>query len=152
MTRKRLLTLLLTLALALATAPAVLAQDESPAPEEGTETETTESTFDPASVEEWNEDEALILYSLLEDRLLAMGVAEEDMDEAAAYLQETYGDLDEEDIADLMEYAFASGFMDELSTEEEGETVDMGDEEFGQSEEEEPDIDSDIGDDEEEDD
>ena len=73
-----------------------------------------------------------------------------DMDEAMAYLKETYGELDEEDIADLMEAAFISGAMDELGTEEEGEAVDLGDDEFLQSDEEEPDIDIEIGDDEEE--
>ena len=40
--------------------------------------------------------------------------------------------------------------MDELGTEEEGEAVDLGDDEFLQSDEEEPDIDIEIGDDEEE--
>ena len=106
--------------------------------------------FDPAAVEEWDEDEALVFYNLLQERLLAMGVAAEDMDEAMAYVQETYGELDEEDIADLMEAAFISGAMDELSTEEEGEAVDLGDDEVLQSDEEEPDVDIEIGDDEEE--
>ena len=138
MTRTRLITALLTLALALASAPAVLADSHEGEP------------FDPAAVEEWNEDEALVFYNLLQERLLAMGVAAEDMDEAMVYVQETYGELDEEDIADLMEAAFISGAMDELSTEEEGEAVDLGDDEVLQSDEEEPDVDIEIGDDEEE--
>ncbi len=98
MSRTRFLTLFLTLALALATAPAVMAQEE-------------EAAFDPASVAEFNEDEALIIYGLLRDRLAAYGVAEEDMVAAI----------------DWMDGEF-------LSQER------SGDDEFGQAEEDEPEM------------
>jgi len=106
MPRARFLTLLLTLALLLAAAPAVVAQEE-------------ESTFDPASVAEFNEDEALIIYGLLRDRLAAYGVAEEDTFAAIEW-------LDDE---------FLSQRGDEDGAESDAET---GDDEFGKSEEDEP--------------
>ena len=98
MSKSRFLTLFLTLALALATTPAVMAQEE-------------EAAFDPASVADFNEDEALIIYGLLRDRLAAYGVAEEDMVAAI----------------DWMDGEF-------LSQER------SGDDEFGQAEEDEPEM------------
>ena len=115
MTRTRLITLLLTMALALATAPAVLAQDEE------------SSTFDPANIEEFNEDEALIIYGLLRDRLAAYGVAEEDMVAAI----------------DWLDGEFLTQRGDEGGADSDAET---GDDEFGKSEGDEPE----LGDDEEE--
>ena len=92
MSRTRLLTLLLTLALALAAAPAVTAQEESPAADAGTST-----AFDPASIPEFQRDEALAAYALFRDELLAMGVAEEDLGEATAYLEgEAQAEMTEE--------------------------------------------------------
>ena len=87
MSKSRILTLVLTLALALAAAPAVMAQDESAAPEASPEAGTTAETFDPGSVPEFNQDEALIAYAIFREELLAMGVAEEDIGEATAYLE-----------------------------------------------------------------
>jgi TATA-binding protein-associated factor Taf7 len=83
MKKTRLLTGLLALALALATAPAVMAQDESAAPEAAASAEP----FDPASVPEFQEDEALAAYLLFRDTMLTMGVAEGDLAEATAYLE-----------------------------------------------------------------
>ena len=83
MSKSRFLTLVLALALALATAPAVMAQDESAAPEAAASAEP----FDPAMVPEFQQDEALIAYALFRDQLLAMGVAEEDIGAATAYLE-----------------------------------------------------------------
>jgi rRNA maturation endonuclease Nob1 len=99
----------LTLAFALASAPAVLADSH-----EG-------ESFDPASVEEWNQDETLILYQALENRLLAMGVAQEDMDAAMEYLQGELANLSEEDLEDLAEASAAMGMMEELTTEDDSE-------------------------------
>jgi hypothetical protein len=128
MTRKILGALALTLALALAGAPAVLADSH-----EG-------ESFDPASVEEWNQDEALILYQALQERLLAMGVAEEDMAAAVDYVGETFGNLSEADVDELL--------AGQMLSESEAE---MGDDEFGGSEEDEPELgDDEMGDDEEE--
>ena len=135
MTRRTLITVLLTLAFALAGTPAVLADSH-----EG-------QSFDPSSIEEWNQDEALILYQALENRLLAMGVAEEDLDAAIGYLGGELANLSEEDLEDLAEASAAMGLMDELTAEEEGEDVDMGDGEFGQDEEDEPELGDDEGDD-----
>ena len=105
MTKTRLLTGLLALSMVLATAPAVMAQEE-------------EAAFDPTSVAEFNEDEALIIYGLLRDRLAAYGVAEEDMVAAI----------------DWMDGEF-------LSQER------SGDGEFGQAEEDEPEAGDDEADD-----
>ena len=88
----------------------------------------------------------------LENRLLAMGVAEEDLGAAMDYLGGELANMSEEDLEDLAEASAAMGLMDELTTEDEGETVDMGDDEFGQGEEDEPEMDIDLGDDEEEED
>jgi hypothetical protein len=87
MPKSRFLTLVLALALALATAPAVMAQDESAAPEASPDAAATAETWDPANVPEFQQDEALIAYAIFRDQLLAMGVAEEDLGEATAYLE-----------------------------------------------------------------
>ncbi len=137
MTKTRLITLLLTLALALASTSAVLAQEESPAPEESSAT-----AFDPASVEEWNEDEALILYQQLEEYLLLAGVAEEDIPAAVDYIEETYGNLSPQDVEELL----AAQMLADSD-------ADMGDDEFGQAEGDEPELgDDEMGDDDEEED
>ncbi len=108
---------MLTLTLALAGTAAVVADSHEAA------------TFDPASVEEWNQDEALILYQQLQERLLAMGVAEEDVAAAVDYLGETFGNLSEADVDELL-----AGRM--LADSD----ADMGDDEFGQAEEDEPEL------------
>lgn len=113
MSKARFLTLLLTLALLLTAAPAVVAQEE-------------EAAFDPASVAEFNEDEALIIYGLLRDKLASYGVAEEDTFAAIDW-------LDDE---------FLTQRGDEDGAEADAET---DDDEFGKSEEDEPE----LGDDEE---
>lgn len=123
MIKKALSALALTLTLALAGTAAVVADSH-----EG-------ETFDPASVEEWNQDEALILFQQLQERLLAMGVAEEDVDAAVDYLSETFGNLSEADVDELL----AGQMLAESDAE-------MGDDEFGQAEEDEPE----LGDEEEE--
>lgn len=123
MIRKALSALALTLTLALAGTAAVVADSH-----EG-------ETFDPASVEEWNQDEALILFQQLQERLLAMGVAEEDVDAAVDHLSETFGNLSEADVDELL----AGQMLAESDAE-------MGDDEFGQAEEDEPE----LGDEEEE--
>ena len=117
MIRKALSALALTLTLALAGTAAVVADSH-----EG-------ETFDPASVEEWNQDEALILFQQLQERLLAMGVAEEDVDAAVDYLSETFGNLSEADVDELL----AGQMLAESDAE-------MGDDEFGQAEEDEPEL------------
>ena len=126
MTRKTLTALALTLALALAGAAAVMAQEE-----EG-------STFDPASIPEMNQDEALILYLQWRENMLAAGVAEEDLGEAAAYFEETAGNLSEADVDELL--------VGSMLADSDAE---MGDDEFGDDEEDEPEMELD-GDDEEE--
>ena len=126
MTRKTLTALALTLALALAGAAAVTAQEE-----EG-------STFDPASVPEMNQDEALILYLQLREKRLAAGVAEEDLGEAAAWLEGEAANLSEADVDELL----AGQALAESDAE-------MGDDEFGQSEEDEPEMELGGGDEEE---
>jgi hypothetical protein len=83
MSKTRFLGLVLSSALVLAAAPAVMAQDESPAPDAA----ATAETWDPANVPEFQQDEALIAYALFREELLAMGVAEEDLGEATAYLE-----------------------------------------------------------------
>ena len=117
MIKKALSVLALTLTLALAGTAAVVADSH-----EG-------ETFDPASVEEWNQDEALILFQQLQERLLAMGVAEEDVDSAVDYLSETFGNLSEADVDELL----AGRMLAESDAE-------MGDDEFGQAEEDEPEL------------
>ena len=126
MTGKTLTALALTLALALAGTAAVMAQEE-----EG-------STFDPASVPEMNQDEALILYLQWRENMLAAGVAEEDLGEAAAWLEGEAANLSEADVDELL----AGSMLADSDAE-------MGDDEFGDDEEDEPEMELD-GDDEEE--
>jgi hypothetical protein len=87
MSKIRFLTPVLTLALVLATAPAVMAQDESAAPDASPDAAAAAEPFDPASVPEFQEDEALAAYLLFRNELLEMGVPEEDLGEAAVYLE-----------------------------------------------------------------
>jgi gas vesicle protein len=97
MSKSRFLTLVLALALALATAPAVMAQDESAAPEASPDAAASAEPFDPANVPEFNQDEALAAYLLFRDTMVAMGVAEEDLGEATAYLEgEAQAEMTEE--------------------------------------------------------
>ena len=126
MTGKTLTALALTLALALAGTAAVMAQEE-----EG-------STFDPASVPEMNQDEALILYRQWRENMLAAGVAEEDLGEAAAWLEGEAANLSEADVDELL----AGSMLADSDAE-------MGDDEFGDDEEDGPEMELD-GDDEEE--
>jgi len=107
MSRTRFLTLFLTLALVLATVPAVMAQEEEA------------TTFDPASVSEFNEDEALIIYGLLRDRLAAYGVAEEDMVAAIDWLDGEF--LTQERSGDD-EFGQAEGDEPELGDDEAGDS------------------------------
>jgi len=132
MYKTRLLTLMLALALALATAPAVMAQDESPAADDG-----TSAAFDPSSIPEVNQDEALIVLHQLRESLLAAGIAGEDLDEAVDWLAAEAANLSEADVDELL-----AGKM--LADSE----AEAGDDEFGKAEEDEPE----IGDGEEEED
>lgn len=116
MTRKTLSALVLTLALALTGAVATLAQEE-------------ETSLDPASIPEMNQDEALILYLQWREHMLAAGVAAEDLDEAAAYFEEAAGNLSEADVDELL----AGQALAESDAE-------AGDDEFGQAEEDEPEL------------
>ena len=128
MTRKALSALALSVALALSGTAAVVADSH-----EG-------ETFDPASVEEWNQDEALILFQQLQEELLAMGVAPEDMGAAVTYLEEDFSKLSEADVDELL----AGRMLSDSDAE-------MGDDEFGDSEEDEPELgDDEMGDDDEE--
>ena len=111
MTKARLLAFPLSLALALAGVSAVMAQDESPAAE-------------MPEVAEYNEDEALIIYGWLREEMLAAGMAAEDIPAAFDALEERYGELDEEDIADLAEYYVASEGISRVTDE-------IGDGSFG---------------------
>ena len=130
MTKSRLVTLLLTLALAFAGTSAVLVVSH-----EG-------EAFDPASVPEFNQDEALILYQQLQERLLAMGVSGEGMGGAVAYLAETFGNMSEADVDELL----AGSMLADSDAE-------LGDDEFGDDEGEEPELgDDEAGGDEEDDD
>ena len=117
MTKARLITMLLTLALALAASPAVLADSHEGEP------------FDPASVAEFNEDEALILYLQWREHMLAAGVAGEDLDEAAAYFEGEAANLSEADVDELL----AARMLADSDAE-------MGDDEFGAAEGEEPEL------------
>ena len=122
MSKTRFLTLLLTLALALATAPAVMAQEEEASPEAA----TTGQTFDPASIPEFNRDEALAAYALFREELLAMGVAEEDLGEATAYLE---GEVQSEEMTE------EAGEVEEEAAEVEGEAAEV-EEEMAEGQEE----------------
>ena len=117
MIKKSLSALALTLALALAGTAAVMAQEE-----EG-------STFDPASIPEMNQDEALILDLQWRENMLAAGVVADDLDEAAAYFEEAVGNLAEADVDELLAGQMLAG-----------SDAEMGDDEFGQAEEDEPEL------------
>ena len=110
---------MLALSLALATAPAVMAQDESPASDDGTST-----AFDPSSIPEVNQDEALIAYLAMEEELLAAGVTEEDIGAATDWLA---GEAANIPAAQRDEMLAASMLADR----------DGGDDEFGKAEEDE---------------
>ena len=106
MLKTRLIAFPLTLALALAGTTAVMAQEAEASPDAA----ASGSTFDPASVPEFNQDEALAAYAIFRDTMLAMGVAEEDLGEATAYLEgeaqaEMTGEADEveEEVAEAEE-------------------------------------------------
>ena len=111
MTKTRLVTLLLTLALAFAGTSAVLAEDLSE------EEAAAAAAFDAGQISEGDEDELLIIYTLLRDKLAEAGVVEEDSMGAIEWLDGEF-----------------------LSQER------SGDDEFGQAEEDEPE----LGDEEEE--
>ena len=111
MTKSRLLAFPLTLALALAGASAVVAQDESPAAE-------------MPEVAEYKEDEVLILYHAIRDRMLAAGVGADQIPDAMNELAAQYGDLSEEDLADLAEAYIASEGLSRFTEE-------VGDGDFG---------------------
>jgi len=111
MKKARLLTGLLALSLALATAPAVMAQEE-------------EAAFDPSSIPEVNQDEALIAYLAMEEELLAAGVTEEDIGAATDWLA---GEAANIPAAQRDEMLAASMLADR----------DGGDDEFGKAEEDE---------------
>jgi hypothetical protein len=114
MYKTRLLTPVLTLALVLAMAPAVVAQEAEASPDAAASAEP----WDPAMVPEFQQDEALIAYALFRDELLAMGVAEEDIGAATAYLE---GEAQAEMTDEADEVA-------EEVTEAEGEVQDEKDE------------------------
>jgi hypothetical protein len=111
MTKTRLVTLLLALALAFAGTSAVLAEDLSE------EEAAAAAAFDAGQISEGDEDELLIIYALLRDKLAEAGVVEEDSMGAIEWLDGEF-----------------------LSQER------SGDDEFGQAEEDEPE----LGDEEEE--
>jgi hypothetical protein len=131
MSKTRFSTLVLSLALVLATATAVVAQEEEASPEAA----TTEQTFDPASVPEFNQDEALAAYAIFREELLAMGVAEEDLAEATAYLEsEAQAEMTDE----------ADEVAEEV-TEAEEEVQDEKDEAKEELEEEKEEVKEEIG-------
>ena len=111
MKKTRLLIGLLALSLALATAPAVMAQEE-------------EATLDPATIPEFQRDEALAAYALFRDQLLAAGVSEGDVGAAVDSLEAEYGNLSEKDVEELLAAQMLSD-------------RDGGDDEFGKAEEDE---------------
>jgi hypothetical protein len=127
MKKTRLLTGLLALSLALATAPAVMAQDESAAPEASPDGAATAETWDPANVPEFQQDEALAAYLLFEEELMANGVTEEDVAAATEWLASEAANLSEKDVEELM--------AAKMLADREGD-----DGEFGQSEEDEPEL------------
>ena len=130
MTRARLVTILLTLALAFAGTSAVLADSH-------------EGDFDPETVPEFNQDEALILFQQLQERLVAMGVEEGQVGSAVGYLSTVFGNMSEADVEGLI----ASSMLAERSD------ADMGDDEFGDDEGDEPEMgDDEMGDDDEDED
>ena len=128
MNKTRLLAFPLTLALALAGASAVVAQDESPAAE-------------MPEVAEYNEDEALVLYHAIQERMLLAGVAEEDIPAAMEDLAAQYGNLSEEDLADLAEAYIASEALSRFTEE-----VGVGDFGFLGDDDDDDDMDDDAED------
>ena len=127
MSKTRILTLLLTLALMLTSATAVMAQEETTA-------------FDLSNIPETQQDEALILFHQLQEKLLAAGVSEGDVGAAVDSLETEYGNLSEADMDELL--------AAQMMSDSEAET---GDDEFGKTEEEEPELgDDEMGDEEEE--
>jgi uncharacterized cupredoxin-like copper-binding protein len=112
MKKTRLLAGLLALSLALATAPAAMAQEEA-------------STFDPSSISEADQDEALIAYLALEEELLAAGVAEEDIAAANEWLRGEAANIPEAQRDEMLAAAMLAD-------------RDGGDDEFGKAEEDEP--------------
>jgi hypothetical protein len=95
MSKTRLTALFLTLMLAFAATPAVLADSHDLDAEDvaGAEEWTPES----GGATEWNEDEALILYTQFKEALGAMGVAEEDTADAVEYLDGVAGQSEEDE-------------------------------------------------------
>ena len=113
MLKKRIVTLLLTLALALVSAPAVFAQDVSE------EEAAAAAMFDAGQISEGDEDELLIIYALLRDKLAEAGVVDEDSMGAIEWLDGEF--LSQERSGD-----------DELGQAEEDEP-ELGDDEAGDS-------------------
>ena len=95
MSKARITALLLTLALAFAATPAVLADDHDLDAEDLSGGE--EWTPETGGATEWNEDEALILWVQFKEALGAMGVADEDMDDAVEYLDGVAGQSEEDE-------------------------------------------------------
>ena len=112
MIRTRVTTLLLTLALTLSGASAALAQDVD---------------FDPTSEPAFNRDEALVLFHALKERLVVMGLEEEQILPAVAYLSDTLLNMTEAQVDELL----AGSMLAEAGTE-------LGDDELLAPEGEEP--------------
>jgi hypothetical protein len=122
MTKRRLVTLLVSLTLTLSMASAVTAQEE-------------DAAWDPVEVPEFQQDEALAAYLLFEEELAASGVPEEDIAAATDWLASEAANLSEKDVEELL--------AAQMVADREGD-----DDEFGQAEEDEPEL---FDDDEEED-
>ena len=127
MNRTRLVTLLVTLALTLSMAAVVTTAQEE------------EAAFDPAMVPEFQQDEALAAYLLFEEELAASGVSGEDIAAATDWLAGEAANLSPQDAEELL--------AAKMLSDREG-----GDDEFGQSEEDEPELGDDEDEDEEEED
>ena len=112
MVRKRITALLMTLALTLAGASVALAEDVD---------------FDPTSEPAFNRNEAIILFHAFKERLVAMGLEEGEILPAISYLSGTLADLTPAQVDELL---IASGLAES--------DAEMGDEEFGAEEGEEP--------------
>jgi hypothetical protein len=122
MTKRRLVTLLVSLTLTLSMASAVTAQEE-------------DAAWDPVEVPEFQQDEALAAYLLFEEELAASGVPVEDIAAATDWLASEAANLSEKDVEELL--------AAQMVADREGD-----DDEFGQAEEDEPEL---FDDDEEED-
>ena len=118
MIRTRVATLLLTLALTLSGASAALAQDVD---------------FDPTSEPAFNRDEALIIFHQLKERLVAMGLEEEQILPAVAYLSDTLLNMTEAQVDELLAGSMLAEAGTELGDDEflapEGEEIDDEEEE-----------------------